>query len=87
MNAMAGWVSQDVQRTAERRWAAPQGSWAAKSHLTRSPNLWRELASIRGERGARPFGPWVAQSLEKQHAKMQAETRKRVGRVTAALRG
>jgi hypothetical protein len=87
MNAMAGWVSQDVQRTAERRWAASQGSWAAKSHLTRSPNLWRELASIRGERGARPFGPWVAQSLEKQHAKMQAETRKRVGKVTAALRG
>ena len=87
MNAMAGWVSQDVQRTAERRWASPHDSWPARRHLTRSPDLWRALASLRGERGARPYGPWVAQSLEKQRAKMHAETRKRVGKVSAALRG
>ena len=87
MNGMARWVSHDVQRMAERRWASPHGSWPAKSHLTRSPDLWAELASLRGERDARPFGPWVARSLEKHRARMRAEVTRRTGRVAAALRG
>jgi hypothetical protein len=38
-------------------------SWGAACHLTQSPRLWAELASLRGERSARPIGPWVRSSL------------------------
>jgi len=34
-------------------------SWGRRAHLTVSPNLWNELASLRGENGAQPVGPWL----------------------------
>ena len=40
-----------------------EGSWAAASHLTPDPDLWAQLATLRGEPGARPFGPWLRESL------------------------
>ncbi len=43
--------------------ARPRGDgWGGRSHLTESPNLWLELASLRGEPGAPP-ADWVKRSL------------------------
>jgi Iap family predicted aminopeptidase len=86
-NGMQRWASEATQQTAERRHDTGRVSWPAKSHLTRSPHLWREIASLRGEPGARPFGPWVRQSLERHHERMRAETRRRVARLVSALAG
>lgn len=86
-NSLARWVSHDVQKTSEQRALSAKGSWSEKSHLTRTPDLWAELASMRGERGARPFGPWVAKSLERHRTRMRAEAKRRAGRVAAALGG
>lgn len=38
-------------------------SWAGASHLTDDPDLWAELAALRGEPGGRPFGAWVRAAL------------------------
>ena len=43
--------------------AALEGSWAGASHLTASPRLWEEIASLRGEAGARESGPWLGENL------------------------
>jgi hypothetical protein len=40
-------------------------SWASASHLTDSPHLWCELASLSGEHGARANGPWLRTSLQR----------------------
>ena len=44
---------------------APRLSWARASHLTASPDLWAELATLRGEPGSRPRGPWLEASLRR----------------------
>jgi hypothetical protein len=87
MNGLQRWVSPEVQARAERRHVATRGSWPEKSHLTRTPDLWHELASMRGERGAKPYGPWVRRSLERQRARMEAESRRRMRILARALRG
>jgi Iap family predicted aminopeptidase len=84
-NGLQRWVSEDVQLQVERRYAAPRGSWPQKSSPTRTPNLWRELAALRGERGARPFGPWVERSLERHLRRMEAEVARRSDRLASAL--
>lgn len=38
-------------------------TWASASHLTPSPLLWPVLASLAGEPGARPPGPWLYSSI------------------------
>jgi Iap family predicted aminopeptidase len=54
----------------------PGITWAGP-HLTPSPNLWTELASLRGEEGARAPGAWIGESLEaaRLHALHDAQTR------------
>jgi hypothetical protein len=84
-NDLQRWVSHDVQTTTEQRRYTTRGSWSQKSHLTRSPNLWREIAALRSERGARPFGPWVQRSLEHHRRRMDAEVGRRVARLASAL--
>jgi hypothetical protein len=84
-NKLQRWVSHDVQTTTEQRRYTTRGSWSQKSHLTRSPNLWREIAALRAERGARPFGPWVRRSLERQRQRMDAEVGRRAARLASAL--
>jgi hypothetical protein len=64
---------------------APRLSWAAASHLTVSPNLWAELATLRGESGSRPSGPWLAASLRRHRAQVQHELRRRTRAMTRAL--
>jgi hypothetical protein len=87
MNSLQRSVSRDVQLRAERRHVASRGSWPAKSHLTRTPNLWREIASIRGEAGSRPFGPWVTASLRRHEARCASEAARRTAALAAALAG
>ncbi len=84
-NDLQRWVSHDVQARTERRRLATRGSWSEKSHLTRSPDLWREIATLRAERGARPFGAWVPRSLERHRRRMDAEVGRRVARLASAL--
>ncbi|MET3807916.1 hypothetical protein ABIB25_004943 [Nakamurella sp. UYEF19] len=38
-------------------------TWASASHLTPVVNLWAELATLTGQPGARPDGPWLIASL------------------------
>jgi hypothetical protein len=64
---------------------APRLSWAAKSHLTASPNLWAELATLRDEPGSRSRGPWLAASLRRHRTHVQRELRRRTQAMTRAL--
>jgi len=84
-NDLQRWVSNDVQTTTEQRRYTTRGSWSQKSHLTRSPNVWREIAALRAESGARPFGPWVKRSLEHHRRRMAAEVGRRAARLASAL--
>lgn len=60
-------------------------SWGSRSHLTTSPNLWRELASLVGEPGSRPPGPWLAASLTSALARAERERDKRLAAMARAL--
>jgi hypothetical protein len=84
-NHLQRWVSEDVQLRVEHRYRSPRGSWPRESSPTRTPNLWRELAALRGERRARPFGPWVERSLERHLRRTQAELARRRDRLASAL--
>jgi len=84
-NGLQRWVSHDVQTTTEQRRYTTRGSWSQKSHLTNSPDLWREIAALRAESGARPFGPWVQRSLEHHRQRMDAEVGRRAARLASAL--
>lgn len=86
-NRLQRWVSPDVQARSERRHVETHGSWPEKSHLTKTPHLWHELASLRGEPTARPYGPWVRRSFARSRQRMQGEARARIARLAAALSG
>ena len=55
---------------------------AGASHLTASPALWRELASLRGRE---PPGPWLERSLEAHLERTRAELARRVEAMAEAL--
>lgn len=70
--------------TAHNRRSQPESvrrSWASRSHLVASPNLWREMAALHGSNGNRPYGPWVARSL----ARALEQARRRRDRRLAAM--
>jgi Iap family predicted aminopeptidase len=83
-NHLVDHLSSEGRRIARARRPRP-GSWAAKSHLTRSPDLTAEIRSLRDERGARPFGAWVERSLRESHARQEQEALRRVDRLAHAL--
>ncbi len=66
---------------------APRACWARQGRLDPGPNLWNELASLRGEPGARPFGPWVERNLRRYHARARRELDRRLERMAAAVGG
>jgi hypothetical protein len=51
------------------------------------PDLWRELASLRGEAGARKPGPWLEASLRRHLARSRRETERRLERMGRAAAG
>jgi hypothetical protein len=63
----------------------PGFGWAAKARTTPAPDLWDELASLRGERGARPYGPWLARSLAQKRARSARELQRRLDLIAAAF--
>ncbi len=73
-----------IQR-ARRQPEHPRLSWAARNHLTDSPNLWDELASLRGEAGARPPGAWIDRSLEGHIERTSADLERRLAAMGRAL--
>jgi hypothetical protein len=78
-NARARTLSQETfARRLARRQPETVASWARPSHPTPSPNLWHELAALRAEPGARPYGPWVEESLRGHLDEMRAELRRRL---------
>ncbi len=70
---------------ARRRPDAPRLGWAGASHLTASPDLWAELATLRGEPGSRAPGPWLEAALHGHHATALREQRRRLAAMTRAL--
>ena len=43
--------------------------WIASSHLAASPDLWEEIAALRGDPDARKPGPWIDRSIARHIAK------------------
>ena len=85
-NALTARLSEEVFAVdaARHRPDHPGITWAGP-HQTPSPNLWRELASLRGEAGARPPGPWISAAVESARERALATAQARVDRVTAGF--
>ena len=60
-------------------------SWAQASHLTSSPDLWAEIASLSGRKGAEAAGPWIERSLKRHLKQARAEVKRRVEAMASAL--
>jgi transcriptional regulator with XRE-family HTH domain len=86
-NAVAARLSEAAFERRTRRLGPDQAgrSWASASHLTASPNLWAELAALRGADGAREPGPWLEASLESHLAASRAEVERRLSAMAAVL--
>jgi len=87
------WLCSDLGRQAfgieraRRGRNAPRACWAAQGDPDVGPDLWVELASLRGERGAREPGTWLERRLERQLAASKRELRRRLDRMAAAASG
>jgi len=66
---------------------ASRACWGAQGDADPGPDLWRELASLRGESGARKPGPWLDRSLRRHLARSRRELERRLDRMAAAARG
>ena len=66
---------------------AERATWSAQGDPDVGPNLWRELASLRGETGARPHGPWIERSVERHLGRSKRELARRLDRMAAAAAG
>ena len=72
---------------ARRGRRAPRACWAAQGDPDPGPDLWDELAALRGEPGARDPGPWLERSLERHLARSRRELERRLARMRSALQG
>jgi Iap family predicted aminopeptidase len=66
---------------------ARRACWGAMGDADPGPDLWRELASLRGEPGAREPGPWLERSLRRHLERSRREYARRVGRMLRAMGG
>ena len=66
---------------------ARRACWGAMGDADPGPDLWRELASLRGEPGAREPGPWLERSLRRHLDRSRREYARRVGRMLLAMGG
>ena len=87
------WLCSDLSHEAFRRERARRGRnaaracWGGQSDADSGPDLWRELASLRGEPGARPPGPWLEQSLRRHLERSRRELARRLDRMAEAAAG
>jgi Iap family predicted aminopeptidase len=65
----------------------PRACWGAQGDPATGANLWRELASLRGEPDARPPGAWLERSLQRELARARRDLERRLDRMEAAVRG
>jgi hypothetical protein len=86
-NRLARHVGREVFEldAARHRPDHPGFGWAARARTTPSPRLWEELASLRRERGSRPAGEWLVQSLTRKRAASARELQRRLDRIGAAF--
>jgi Iap family predicted aminopeptidase len=66
---------------------ARRACWGAMGNADPGPDLWRELASLRAEPGARAPGPWLEQSLRRHLERSRRELERRLGRMAEAVEG
>jgi peptidase M28-like protein len=66
---------------------ARRACWGAMGDADPGPDLWRELASLRGEPGARKTGPWLEASLRRHLDRSRRELRRRRERMEGAAAG
>jgi hypothetical protein len=85
-NALCGALSHDTMRRRLARLERDRAGdgWGGRSHLTESPNLWLELASLRGEPGAPP-ADWVKRSLRGHAQDVKTTLERAAARMEAAL--
>lgn len=89
LNHLCADLSEEAFRREHRRRGrnVPRACWAAQGDPATGANLWRELASLRGEPGARPPGPWLERSLERHLRRARRDLEQRLQRMEAAVRG
>jgi hypothetical protein len=66
---------------------ARRACWGVQGDADPGPDLWSELASLRGEPGARPRGPWLEASLRRHLERSRRELDRRLGRMAEAAAG
>jgi Iap family predicted aminopeptidase len=87
------WLCADLSHEAFRIERARRGRrarracWGVQGDADPGPDLWRELASLRGEPGARPPGPWLEGSLRRHLERSRRELERRLERMAAAAAG
>jgi Iap family predicted aminopeptidase len=87
------WLCSDLSHEAfriergRRGRRARRACWGAMADADPGPDLWRELASLRGEPGARKPGPWLEASLRRHLARSRRELERRKARMAAAAAG
>ncbi len=87
------WLCADLSHQAFRIERARRGRrarracWGIQGDADPGPDLWRELASLRGEPGARKPGPWLEQSLRRHLDRSRRELGRRRDRMAEAAAG
>ena len=74
-----------LQHTARLARERTDDGWAGASHLTDGLGLWAELAALRGEPGARPFGAWVRVALTEAVKTAEFELDRRLSAMAEAI--
>jgi Iap family predicted aminopeptidase len=89
INALCADLSEKAFRRehARRGKNVPRACWGAQGDPATGPDLWRELASLRGERDSRPPGTWIERSLARHLERTRRELDRRLERMEAAVRG
>jgi Iap family predicted aminopeptidase len=89
LNALCADLSEEAFRREHGRRGknAARACWGAQGDPATGANLWRELASLRGEPGSRAPGAWLERSLELHIGRSRRELERRLERMEAAVRG
>jgi hypothetical protein len=89
MNGLCADLSREafVRERARTHGSSPRATWAALGRLDPGPDLWDELASLRGEEGARSLGIWLERRLERELERARRELDRRLLRMAEAIEG
>lgn len=65
--------------------AALTRTWAYASHLSPVVNFWSEIATLTGQPGARPDGPWLTASLRRAQRRTRLQLQQRLDAMARAV--